>query len=61
MLAGRFEEIDGAEGVDFKIENRNVAGFVVGRLRGAVNDEIEAARAEAASGERWRPHSAACA
>ncbi len=46
MLAGGFEEIDGAEGVDFKIENGNVASFVVRRLRGAVNDEIEAARAE---------------
>src|SRR2546430_2905204 len=46
MLASGFEEIDGAEGVDFKIENGNVAGFVMGRLRGAVNDEIEAARKE---------------
>ncbi len=46
MLASGFEEIDSAEGVDFKVENGNVAGFVVRGLRGAVNDEIEAARAE---------------
>jgi len=46
MLASGFEEIDGAEGVDFKIEYGNIAGFVVRGLRGAVNDEIEAARAE---------------
>ena len=46
MLAGGFEEINGAESVDFKIENGNVAGFIVRGLRGAVNDEIEATRAK---------------
>ena len=46
MLARGFKKIDGAEGVNFKVEDGDVAGFVVRRLRGAVNDEIEAARAE---------------
>ena len=43
MLARGFKKIDGAEGVNFKVEDGDVAGFVVRRLRGAVNDEIEAA------------------
>jgi len=42
MLAGGFEQIESAERIDLKIENGNVAGFVVGRLSGAVNDQLEA-------------------
>ncbi len=44
MLARGFEKINCAEGVDFKIEDGNVASLVVRGLRGTVNDEIEAAR-----------------
>src|ERR1700756_1173044 len=42
MLASGFEQIESAERIDLKIENGNVAGFVVGRLSGAVNDQLEA-------------------
>ena len=44
--AGGFEKIDRAESVDFEIQNGDVARLVVGGLSGAVNDEIEALRAE---------------
>ena len=46
VQAGGFEEIDGAEGVDFEIEDGDVAGLIVGGLRSAVNDQVEGVRAE---------------
>jgi len=46
MLARGFEQVDGAERVDFKIENGDVASLVVRRLRGTVDDQIEAIRTE---------------
>lgn len=41
-----FEQVHGAQSIDFEIEDGNIAGLVVRRLRGTVNDEIEGARAE---------------
>src|SRR6267142_6007159 len=41
MLPGSFQQIDGAKRVNFKIEDGNVAGFVVGRLCGAMDDQVE--------------------
>ena len=41
-----FQKIHGAERVDFKIENGNVAGFVVRGLRGTVHDQVEMLRTE---------------
>ena len=46
MEARGFEQIDRAERIHFKIENGNVPRFVVGGLRSAMNDEIEAVGAE---------------
>ena len=37
-----FQEIDGAKSVDFKIEDGDVAGLVMGRLGGAVDDQVKA-------------------
>src|ERR1041385_3723200 len=42
MLAGRFEQIDGSQRLDFEVRERDLLGFIVGRLRSAVNDQIEA-------------------
>src|SRR5258708_37789078 len=42
MLACGFEEIDRSEGIDLKIKDGNVASLVVGRLRGAVHNQVEA-------------------
>jgi hypothetical protein len=42
MLACGFEEIDRSEGIDLKIKDGTVASLVMGGLRGAVNNQIEA-------------------
>src|SRR3974390_397547 len=42
MEAGSLEKIDRAEGVDFEIEDGDIARLVVGRLGGAVNNQIKA-------------------
>jgi hypothetical protein len=41
METGGFEKIKGAESVDFKIEDGDIARLVVRGLRSAVNNEIE--------------------
>ena len=41
MLASGFEQVDGSECVHFKIEDRNVAGLVMRRLRRTMDDQIE--------------------
>src|SRR5258708_2306344 len=46
MLPGSFQQINGAKRVNFKIENGNIAGFVVGRLCGAMDYQIEAVALE---------------
>ena len=46
VLARGFEQVDGAECVDLEIQNGNVARLVVRRLRGTVDDEVEAMRTE---------------
>ena len=46
VQARGFQKVDGAECVDFKIENGNIAGLVVRRLRGTVDDKVEAMRTE---------------
>ena len=42
MEARGLEQVDRAKRINFKIENGDIARFVVGRLRGTVNDQIEA-------------------
>src|SRR5262249_32974988 len=37
-----FEQVQGAEGVHFKIDERYFFGFVVGGLRRTMNDQVEA-------------------
>ena len=46
MKARGFQQIDRAERVYFKVENRDIARFVVRRLCGTVNDQIEPLRTE---------------
>src|SRR5882724_2190427 len=46
MLPCGFEEIDRSEGIDLKIKDGNIASFVMGRLRSAVNNQIEVIRFE---------------
>src|SRR5438094_7857412 len=41
-LARGLKEIHGANSVDIKVNERNAGGFIMGRLRGAVNDAVEA-------------------
>src|ERR1700741_1950121 len=46
MEARGFEKIHGAQRVDFKIENRDIAGLIVRRLPGPVHDQVETLRTE---------------
>src|SRR5260221_13113968 len=41
VLTGSFQQIDGPKRVNFKIENGNIAGFVVRRLCGAMDDQVK--------------------
>jgi hypothetical protein len=42
MLANGFQKIDGSQSVYFEIENGDITGFIVGRLRRAVDDQDKA-------------------
>src|SRR5256885_15959638 len=41
-LARGLKEIHGANSIDIKVNERNTGGFIMGRLRSAVNDAVEA-------------------
>ena len=41
-----FEKINGAESIDFEVDNGNLAGLIVGRLGGTMENEIERRRAK---------------
>ena len=49
------QKIHGTERIDFEIEQGNVPGLVVGRLRGAMDNQIEPLGAE----KRFQPRSVA--
>src|SRR5215469_6909509 len=49
------QKIHGTERIDFEIEQGNVSGLVVGRLRGAMDNQIETLGAE----KRFQPNSVA--
>jgi hypothetical protein len=55
MKTRGLQKIDSTERIDFEIEQGDVPGFVVGRLRGAMDNQIEPLGAE----KRFQPRSVA--